>query len=808
MAESLAKTTQDSRQLYNTSMGDTQTVSLGYAPRVADTSSSFSNDIDKLMGSTEKAAKTYYMLSDDASKIVATDHLVRYKEESIKITQDNSLSPEDKKAKLGELNGILNSEVADKIGDNDRAREIYDSVYSNNVRPLYADQMTDIDNTIYKRDMTILKDEVVRQSQAGVPLNVIFDNPATQTLINKNFMTKFDITTEYLKGVKNQVENDYNQATLNGENFVQNKFMQKDSRGISRYNPEALKQFVVNKLNGSVGIDEQGNIVPKGDYGTPEELTVYKNEINSFMAQYANEANKIEQFEEKEKDRSDSEAGKFNKMMAAFQAKQTANAAIANMNVNPDDVANIQTEINTLISAGDFKEAEKLNKDLSTAKANIRAKKYVDNYITNSLTKSNDPISIDSLKEVVTKGMSVKENGYVVDISADNMRDYIGSRLDGQMDLVSKQLNMNDPNSIANFENTAERVRGLSADLGVKINTFSKSTDFIEKNILGTIDSPDTLFKMTYLAKADAKNTNGDTNKIDRILGALDTAYRQGKTKGLSDTELVSYMIKQKSMVDKEYQAKKNKDIQEVTKSVLTNSWLSVDRSMHSTTEMYAVELLSKQNLPYNEKTVNKLIDSGDLIPTKTMVGSIANSTSPFDDNSNMVLAPSYRDNKGQYIKVPAETFRTNLDKYFKKNNLDIDDFDIGNNKSDNGTIGISIINKDDPRDVIFLNGDDIVNIGTKESTKPNYGKREDGTNKGKGWLGEIPIGNGSVMTEKSIGVEINGKEVLIPSLVPTLTKDEIESLKKDGMPSKEIIRKARDHAKNRIDKGLSPFKD
>ena len=130
MAESLAKTTQDSRQLYNTSMGDTQTVSLGYAPRVADTSSSFSNDIDKLMGSTEKAAKTYYMLSDDASKIVATDHLVRYKEESIKITQDNSLSPEDKKAKLGELNGILNSEVADKIGNNDRAREIYDSVYS------------------------------------------------------------------------------------------------------------------------------------------------------------------------------------------------------------------------------------------------------------------------------------------------------------------------------------------------------------------------------------------------------------------------------------------------------------------------------------------------------------------------------------------------------------------------------------------------------------------------------------------------------------------------------------------------------
>ena len=65
------------------------------------------------------------------------------------------------------------------------------------------------------------------------------------------------------------------------------------------------------------------------------------------------------------------------------------------------------------------------------------------------------------------------------------------------------------------------------------------------------------------------------------------------------------------------------------------------------------------------------------------------------------------------------------------------------------------------------------------------------------------------VMTEYSIGINIGGKETLVPSLVPTLSKAEIEFLrtKEDAVPIPEAIqRKAADHAKKMIEQGKSPF--
>ena len=67
---------------------------------------------------------------------------------------------------------------------------------------------------------------------------------------------------------------------------------------------------------------------------------------------------------------------------------------------------------------------------------------------------------------------------------------------------------------------------------------------------------------------------------------------------------------------------------------------------------------------------------------------------------------------------------------------------------------------------------------------------------------------DGKVSTEISIGVNINGKETEIPTLVPTLTKDEIDYLLKGGKPTKEIVDKAVKHAKKRMSQGLSPFAD
>ncbi len=84
--------------------------------------------------------------------------------------------------------------------------------------------------------------------------------------------------------------------------------------------------------------------------------------------------------------------------------------------------------------------------------------------------------------------------------------------------------------------------------------------------------------------------------------------------------------------------------------------------------------------------------------------------------------------------------------------------------------------------------------------------KRVDGTNKGLGFLGPLKRPDGKISTELSIGVEFNGRETEIPSLVPTLTKGEIEHLLGGGKPTDGIVDKAVAHAKKRFKEGKSPF--
>ena len=89
-----------------------------------------------------------------------------------------------------------------------------------------------------------------------------------------------------------------------------------------------------------------------------------------------------------------------------------------------------------------------------------------------------------------------------------------------------------------------------------------------------------------------------------------------------------------------------------------------------------------------------------------------------------------------------------------------------------------------------------------------SYGKRADGTEKGQGFLGELRRPDGRISTEISIGVNIDGKEREIPTLVPTLSKDEIDYLLAGKEPTKDIVQKAVDHARKRIGEGRSPFAD
>lgn len=84
---------------------------------------------------------------------------------------------------------------------------------------------------------------------------------------------------------------------------------------------------------------------------------------------------------------------------------------------------------------------------------------------------------------------------------------------------------------------------------------------------------------------------------------------------------------------------------------------------------------------------------------------------------------------------------------------------------------------------------------------------RADGSRKSSsGYLG--PQKNketGQVMTEYTIGVNIDGEEIEIPSMVPGLTDEEIDLIK-SGEVSDSVVAKATDHAKKRIAQGESPF--
>lgn len=76
------------------------------------------------------------------------------------------------------------------------------------------------------------------------------------------------------------------------------------------------------------------------------------------------------------------------------------------------------------------------------------------------------------------------------------------------------------------------------------------------------------------------------------------------------------------------------------------------------------------------------------------------------------------------------------------------------------------------------------------------YGYRPDGSPKGDGFLGKVPMGEGEFGTEVSFDFHANGKNILAPLLVPGY-----------GV-AKDPYRWAEDHALRRIGSGLSPFND
>ena len=105
---------------------------------------------------------------------------------------------------------------------------------------------------------------------------------------------------------------------------------------------------------------------------------------------------------------------------------------------------------------------------------------------------------------------------------------------------------------------------------------------------------------------------------------------------------------------------------------------------------------------------------------------------------------------------------------------------------------------------------------------EPTYGYRDDMTRKAQGYFGPLTpeFDKHSVMSEYSVGVPPIGGElspkpaplnvideqyVDVPSIVPTLTKDELSQVLR-GEISPEVADKARKHATDRAWKGRKPF--
>ena len=96
---------------------------------------------------------------------------------------------------------------------------------------------------------------------------------------------------------------------------------------------------------------------------------------------------------------------------------------------------------------------------------------------------------------------------------------------------------------------------------------------------------------------------------------------------------------------------------------------------------------------------------------------------------------------------------------------------------------------------------------------------RPDGTRKDVGFLGVLQLRGGGVATEYSVPLFERGKPGErgyergpdIPTLVPTLTREEIDMMANDIIPNRKriprsIIQKAIRHAEERMGQGLSPF--
>jgi hypothetical protein len=93
---------------------------------------------------------------------------------------------------------------------------------------------------------------------------------------------------------------------------------------------------------------------------------------------------------------------------------------------------------------------------------------------------------------------------------------------------------------------------------------------------------------------------------------------------------------------------------------------------------------------------------------------------------------------------------------------------------------------------------------------KPDMIRQDLTMKSNQGYLGQVKDNEGYTMTEQSIDVNVDGKKVLMPLLVPGLNNEEIEAIRANKPNDNKFIqsasKKAEEHGKQRIKEGKSPF--
>ena len=89
-----------------------------------------------------------------------------------------------------------------------------------------------------------------------------------------------------------------------------------------------------------------------------------------------------------------------------------------------------------------------------------------------------------------------------------------------------------------------------------------------------------------------------------------------------------------------------------------------------------------------------------------------------------------------------------------------------------------------------------------------DYGNRLDGTPKGDGFFGALPMQDGSnrVVTEISMSFDYGNGDVLVPLFNPLLTKAEQLHLLQGKPPTEDMVNKAGQWGAERLRQGRSPF--